>query len=134
MIYRFNFIYLTDGEPPSDQDSLVFTLKAVGKPYKLTTAESSGARQWKRFALAALEFSALSIFLPAHNSLALDGEEDVLSKYTPVYSSEMVWEPQGDQVSFLFCPHRSHQFTTFTIFTATVARKVRPWRCAACSW
>lgn len=59
------------GEPPSDQDSLVFTLKAVGKPFKLSAAEAN----------------------------ALEGEDDVSSKYTPVYSGEIVWEPQGDQLT-----------------------------------
>lgn len=63
--------FVSNGEPPSDQDSLVFTLKAVGKPYKLNAAESA----------------------------ALEGEEDVASKYTPVYSGEIAWEPQGDQLS-----------------------------------
>lgn len=48
----------------------MFTLKAEGKPQKVSATDSA----------------------------ALDGEDDVVSRYTPVFSSEMVWEPQGDQV------------------------------------
>lgn len=41
----WSFFRVIDGESPSDQDSLVFTLKAIGKQQRVSAVDSAGARE-----------------------------------------------------------------------------------------